>query len=61
MTVDPGLELRPNVINVVGTNDSFILRMYLMYVDTSLVPNVALRLDVAIKCRNPLHLFSSVL
>jgi len=30
MTVDPCLELRPHVVNVVGTNDSLIFRMYLV-------------------------------
>ncbi len=61
MTVEPGFELQPHIVNVVGTNDSIILGMYLMYVDTSLVPNDALGLDIAVKCSYPLHLFNSVL
>ena len=61
MTVQPGLELRSDLVDVVSTDNMLILRMYLVYVDTSLVPNDALGLDIAVKCSYPLHLFNSVL
>ncbi len=41
MTVQPGLELQPDLVDVVSTNNTLPLRMYLMYVNTPLVPYIA--------------------
>jgi hypothetical protein len=56
MTVQPGLELPPDMVNVVGANNAYVIRMYLVYVNASLVPYVAIGLDIAVKCIHPHHL-----
>ncbi len=61
MTIQPGLELWPDLVDLVGTNNMQVVAMYLMYVDTFLAPYVALGLDIAVRCYRPGHLFYLIL
>ncbi len=49
------------LVNLVGANNMRIVRMYLMYVDTFLVPYVVFGLDIAFKFCCLCHLSYSIL